>query len=379
MKRFAATMMVLACGLASAQSTVPNQVRITHNNESTPSNGTRTIFIPVPASGDECLLSFYNDGTNRPDSRCRAIATVLSGYATTAALTSGLAGKFNTPSGNTAQYLRGDGSLAAFPSIPAAQVNSDWNASSGAAQILNKPTLFDGQFSSLTGKPSTLAGYGVTDAYPLTGNPSGFLTGITSGQVTAALGFTPYNATNPSGYITSAALSPYLTSATAASTYATSASVTSGLAAKQNTLSLTTTGSGAATLIGATLNIPTPVAASPFNFSQPASRTLAVSTSYQATDPSKAAIIVPSYSCQNATQVLVSSACTVQVRMGTSALTCSTGTVYYTQSLTVQLGVLITQNSINPVQINLPIGGYFIICPTAGTFTINAVEQTAGF
>lgn len=38
---------------------------------------------------------------------------------------------------------------------------------------------------------------------------AGYLTGITSGQVTGALGFTPYNASNPSGYITSAALSPY--------------------------------------------------------------------------------------------------------------------------------------------------------------------------
>lgn len=27
-----------------------------------------------------------------------------------------------------------------LPSIPAAQVNSDWNANSGVAQILNKPT-----------------------------------------------------------------------------------------------------------------------------------------------------------------------------------------------------------------------------------------------
>ena len=42
---------------------------------------------------------------------------------------------------------------------------------------------------------------------------------LTSGQVTTALGFTPYNATNPNSYITSAALSPYLTTALAASTY----------------------------------------------------------------------------------------------------------------------------------------------------------------
>lgn len=44
-------------------------------------------------------------------------------------------------------------------------------------------------------------------------------TGLTSAMVVTALGFTPYNSTNPSGYITSSALSPYLTSATAASTY----------------------------------------------------------------------------------------------------------------------------------------------------------------
>jgi len=33
-------------------------------------------------------------------------------------------------------------------------------------------------------------------------NPAGYITGITSGQVTTALGYTPYNATNPAGYIT---------------------------------------------------------------------------------------------------------------------------------------------------------------------------------
>lgn len=38
----------------------------------------------------------------------------------------------------------------------------------------------------------------------------GYLTSITSGQVTAALGYTPYDATNPSGYITSSSLSSYV-------------------------------------------------------------------------------------------------------------------------------------------------------------------------
>ena len=36
-------------------------------------------------------------------------------------------------------------------------------------------------------------------------NGAGYITGINSGNVTTALGFTPYNATNPSGYITSSA------------------------------------------------------------------------------------------------------------------------------------------------------------------------------
>lgn len=99
------------------------------------------------------------------------------------------------------------------------QVNSDWSASSGAAEILNKPT--------------TLAGYGISDAYPLSGNPSGFLTGIDSGQVTAALGFTPYNSSNPSGFVSASGA--------------------------RSSISLTTTGTGgAATYNSATgvLNVP---------------------------------------------------------------------------------------------------------------------------
>lgn len=213
----------------------------------------------------------------------------------------------------------------------AGQVNSDWNSNSGVSQILNKPT-----------NVSSFA------------NDSGYLTGVNSSQVTSALGFTPYNATNPNSYINQSQA--------------------------RTSLSLTTTGTGAASYNNSTgvLNIPTPATQAPFNFSQPAAKTVNVNTSYQAADPTKAAIITPSYACQNATTVLAASGCTLQVRIGTGTLTCSTGTVVYTQSLTVQLGVLITQNSTNPVQINLPINGSFIVCPTTGTFTITAVEQSAG-
>lgn len=65
--------------------------------------------------------------------------------------------------------------LTSKPSIPAAQVNTDWNASSGIAQILNKPTL------------ATVA---TTGAYnDLTGKPTltnGTVTSVTSADNTTA-------------------------------------------------------------------------------------------------------------------------------------------------------------------------------------------------
>ena len=54
---------------------------------------------------------------------------------------------------------------------------------------------------------------GVSSAIPTSTtqltNDSGFITGITSSMVTTALGYTPYNSSNPDGYITASALSGY--------------------------------------------------------------------------------------------------------------------------------------------------------------------------
>ena len=81
-------------------------------------------------------------------------------------------------------------------------------------------------YTTNVGTVTSVAGTGTVSGLSLTGSvtTSGSLTlggtlVLTSGQVTDALGFTPYNATNPSGYITASALTPYLTSATAATTY----------------------------------------------------------------------------------------------------------------------------------------------------------------
>jgi hypothetical protein len=81
-------------------------------------------------------------------------------------------------------------------------------------------------YTTNVGTVTSVSGAGTVSGLTLTGSitGSGSLTlggtlSLTSGNVTTALGYTPYNATNPAGYITSSALSPYLTSATAATTY----------------------------------------------------------------------------------------------------------------------------------------------------------------
>lgn len=77
-----------------------------------------------------------------------------------------------------------------------------WNNASSYGSHTNEGYLKSVSWSDIQSKPVTLSGFGISDAYPLAGNPSGFITGITSQQVINALGFTPYNSTNPNGYLT---------------------------------------------------------------------------------------------------------------------------------------------------------------------------------
>ena len=86
----------------------------------------------------------YADLTNKPT------IPSLTGYATETYVT-------------TRGYLTSVGTisytdLSNKPTIPAAQVQSDWNAISGLGVVLNKPTLFDGVYSSLSGKPTLFSG-----------------------------------------------------------------------------------------------------------------------------------------------------------------------------------------------------------------------------
>ena len=119
-----------------------------------------------------------------------------------------------------------------------------------------------------------------------------------------------------------------------------------------------------------------------FNYGAPIARTLAVSTSYQATDTTKAAEISISPQCTASISLAGGSTCTLQVRLSATTATCSTGTVVaaWTNGNTGTLTVGLSLNQIigSPGGIKLPIGYYFVLCAVSGTFTNASVEQSAG-
>ena len=156
--------------------------------------------------------------------------------------------------------------------------SANWNTAYGwgnhaiVGYLTSVPT-HNQAWSTITSTPTTISGYGITNAYTdaqiqnffnganaITGyNKSnwdtaygwgnhasgGYLTGITSSQVTTALGYTPYNSTNPSGYITGITSSNVTTAlgytpynSTNPSGYITTSSLTwSNISGKPTTLS----------------------------------------------------------------------------------------------------------------------------------------------
>lgn len=90
--------------------------------------------------------------------------------------TTGITQILNKPSFSNVATSGDYNDLANLPSLSAAQVNSDWTAVSGLSQILNKPSFstvaVSGAYSDLSGKPS-LASVSTSGAYSdLSGKPS---------------------------------------------------------------------------------------------------------------------------------------------------------------------------------------------------------------
>jgi hypothetical protein len=104
--------------------------------------------IPATIVEDVTATSpIISSGGTTPDISIQPSNLFQDGYLTSADFTA-FYNKFDVPTGSASDYLDGTGAPIAFPSIPPAQVNSDWNASSGLAQILNKPTIPAAQVNS---------------------------------------------------------------------------------------------------------------------------------------------------------------------------------------------------------------------------------------
>jgi hypothetical protein len=83
-------------------------------------------------------------------------------------------------------------------------LNTELGTKADASSLASYQPL-DGDLTSIAGLSGTTGLLRKSAANTFALDTASYLTGITSGQVTTALGFTPYNATNPAGYITSTA------------------------------------------------------------------------------------------------------------------------------------------------------------------------------
>ena len=102
-------------------------------------------------------------------------------------------------------------SLTGTPNIPAAQVNSDWNSTTGLSQILKKPVLFSGSYTDLTNKPVLFDGtYASLTGKPTTFTPSAHthVIGDVSGLQNALDGKISIGASIPYATITGAPVVP---------------------------------------------------------------------------------------------------------------------------------------------------------------------------
>ncbi|MFK3738959.1 hypothetical protein [Massilia sp. TN1-12] len=299
-------LLALCSGTAYAEG---NSLIITQRNSADTGNILRTLPNP-PTDG----LLIWNKSTNLP-----SYLTVGSGL------------------------VSSNGVLSALPTT---QINADWNATSGAAQILNKPALktvaITGQAADLTG----LAPVATSGSYSdLSNKPVLF-----------------------SGSYADLSGKPTLFSGAYAD-----------LTGKPAFAAVATTGS-----YNDLTDKPTIPAPYSFDFGEPVARTLALSTAYQASNTAKPSIITISTSCTASLTLTAGGTCTLQVRTSpTSGLNCSNGTLYAVNTNantgTLAVGLGLNQRIGSTVDIKLRAGAFFILCPVSGTFTVDAaVDQTAG-
>ena len=159
--------------VAEAIASVPAQVQSDWNETNTSSKAyiQNKPTIPAAVTVDQT----YNASSANAQSGTAvagAISTKQDTISDLATIRSGAAAGATAVQPSSLATVATSGSyndLSDKPSIPAAQVNSDWNSSSGVTQILNKPTLATvattGDYDDLVNKPSIPAAVTVDQTY----------------------------------------------------------------------------------------------------------------------------------------------------------------------------------------------------------------------
>jgi len=198
--------------------------RITENGKLVYSEKSDTLYIRTLKEGTKAIGGNTSIVETDPVFTTWLGTNPFSSYLTSATAASTY---YPIPVGTTAQYIRGDGSLATFPSIPtvtpaALTKNDDTNVTLTLGGTPGSALL---QAVSLSlGWTGTLADSRIASASTWNAKQNAITTGTTAQYLRGDLSLATFptnvsSFTNDSAYITSSALSPYLTSATAAATY----------------------------------------------------------------------------------------------------------------------------------------------------------------
>ena len=165
------------------------------------------VFRPIsscPTLATVATSGSYNDLSNKPTIPAAQVQSNWTQTTTTA-----VDYIKNKPTLATVATSGSYNDLSNKPTIPAAQVNSDWNATSGKAQILNKPTLAtvatSGSYNDLDNKPTIPTVNNATLTIQKNGSTVKTFTANASSNVTANI-TVPTNTnelTNGAGFITS--------------------------------------------------------------------------------------------------------------------------------------------------------------------------------
>ena len=160
MSRLFACALALFAGSAFAD---PYSIVLTQRNSADTGNLTRVMTVPTSPS-----LWYYDPVAELP-----GYVTLGTGIS----FSSGMLALTSIPVNADWNAVSGLAQILNKPSIPAAQVNSDWASNTGLSQILNRPTLAtvatSGSWNDLNSKPTTVAGAGLTDAATTTALTSG--------------------------------------------------------------------------------------------------------------------------------------------------------------------------------------------------------------